>query len=194
MRRRLRQLFVETGGANERSRNCLDGSRDPLAILAGIPSCSHLRAHLAFSDSKGLFDQRTRNGDSRSNAGLDRNRSVTNWPCRCLINVGRCTRRRWRRCSEWFPCLCHVPVSAVLAPGSETSGLFRSVLDGTPPRACPNSQNGPLAARPGRTHSSPSPARGAESPPGRHRGARYAPRWASASLLTVVSVDPRTLP
>jgi len=32
------------------------------------------------------------------------------------------------------------------------------------------------------------------SAPGRHREARYAPRWARASLLTVVLVDPRTLP
>ena len=103
MRRRLRPRFVKTGGANERPWNCLNGSRDPLAILVGIPSCSHLRAHLAFSDSKGLFDQRTRNGDSRSSAGLDRNRSSANWSCRWLITAGRCAGRRWRRCSDWCP-------------------------------------------------------------------------------------------
>ena len=100
-------------------------------ILAGIPSCSHLRAHLAFSDSKGLFDQRTRNGDSRSNAGLDRNRSSANWSCRWLIKAGRCAERRERRCSGWFPCLGDVPVSAVLWPKGLGTGC---AFIGTPPR------------------------------------------------------------
>ena len=114
MRRWLRRLFVETGGANERPWNCLDGSRDPLAILGGIPSCSYLRAHLAFSDSKGLFDQRTRNGDSRSSAGLDRNRSSANWSCRLITKAGRCAERRWlRRCCWWLPCLTPSVLTAV---------------------------------------------------------------------------------